>query len=223
MESGYDDYNRNLKKRIARVFAEHPERRDERKEYPWIAGFLGNPFRGIWFVGENPSLRTVEKAAKHITVFTEENQWNVSKGDRLFRQALVKCGLKLGSVDSPGGWNCYITDIVKEIDYANSWHKQSWQNRCHVAETWLPVLRWEMDISRPKMVVAMGKQVQRLLDYLHIKGLALPHVEIVPHYSYIAFRQDAKRRLGPMDKQRVTEYLAEISRVTNLFHQLAAS
>ena len=35
---------------------------DLRAEYPWVTGYLGDPFAPVWFVAEAPSLRRVETA-----------------------------------------------------------------------------------------------------------------------------------------------------------------
>ncbi len=109
------EYVTALKQKIDIVFRGHPDIFDHRKQFPWLTGFLGNPFAGIWFVAENPSLTMVERATKQkLELLTEENQWRVSKGDLLFRDMLVKHGFKEPPRDAAGGWNCYITDVIKK-------------------------------------------------------------------------------------------------------------
>ena len=102
------------------VFQSHSSLFDHRSEYPWLTGALGNPNSGIWFIAENPSLTQIERVQNPDGgVPTLDAQWWASRGDKLFREMLVKHGFKMESIDSPGGWNCYITNAVKETDYAS--------------------------------------------------------------------------------------------------------
>ncbi|MGD0795034.1 MAG: uracil-DNA glycosylase family protein [Dehalococcoidales bacterium] len=212
-----DKYSLELNKRIEGIFLNHPEWKDTHNKNPWLTGFLGNPFSNIWFVGENPSLRPVETATKNHPIINSDNQWNISRGDKLFRQALLKSELITGSLETPKEWHCYVTDIIKDADYANKWRKKPWCERCLIADIWEPVLKWELQTSEPKIIVAMGNQVMRLLTYLQKhKGLNLNHIEFVHHYSYIAFWPDTKRKLGPMNEQRIGEYYLEIERVAKI-------
>ena len=68
-------------RRIAAVFESNPELYDHRAQFPWVLACLGDPFAPVWFVAENPSLTQVERALDS----TPEDQWNVSIGDKLFR------------------------------------------------------------------------------------------------------------------------------------------
>ena len=79
---------------IDRVFAENPSFIDHRKLFPWVTAFLGNPESKTIFLAENPSLPQMKRAAAEPTMRSEETQWNVSSGDKIFRQALVGSGFK---------------------------------------------------------------------------------------------------------------------------------
>ena len=118
---------KELKGQISAVFNSDAELR-RCKQFPWLTGYLGNPLSGVWFVGENPSLQQAERVDQEYPTANEEKQWYISQGDILFRTSLVGNGFKEGSWDSPGGWNCYITDIVKSAHQAKEWNKKSQEN-----------------------------------------------------------------------------------------------
>jgi len=213
-------YAEELKRRIGIVFQSHPEIFDHRRQYPWLTGFLGTPFSNIWFVAENPSLTMVERVThRSVEPPTEETQWCISRGDLLFRDMLVKHGFMNPPRDEAGGWRCYITDVIKETDYVARWRTQSNQVLKQIAEVWSEVLAWELETSKPKIVVAMGKQTQRLIAHLQKeKGLRFPQVEYVHHYSYIALRPRGKQ--GPMHPERIKEYDSQMARVAERFAKL---
>lgn len=215
------EFSQGLAEKIDQVFTHtrHPELYDHRKEYPWLTGSLGDPFSGIWFVGESPSLRMVERAkGPHNTPPNEEAQWSASRGDKLFRKALVASGFKGGSVDSPGGWHCYITNVIKEADYTNRVREKPLQSREQAADMWFPVFEWELEHSCPLLIVAMGRQASHLLKYL-LKRLARPpqHIEMT-HYAYVG--QRARGHQGPMHPERVCEYYAEMGNIDRQFRNL---
>jgi len=104
-------YADDVAARVNEVFADHPELRDHRQEHPWLVGWLGDVKAPVWLVAANPSATQVDRI--HSAASTPEAQWAASRGDRLFRQALVEYGLKVGEPMSAGGWNCYITNVMK--------------------------------------------------------------------------------------------------------------
>ena len=168
-------------------------------------------------MAENPSLSRVELIARQLgDSLTEEAQWSVSPGDRLFRDMLVKYGFKDASWDSPGGWHCYITDVIKETDYAERWRTKSPDALRNAGETWWPVFKWEFENSKPRFVVTMGGKARDVLKHLsNAYGLTLPHTEHIVHYSYIGSR--AEGRLGPMHPIRVQKYDEAFARVAGAF------
>ena len=205
-------YDRGIRRQIGAVFRSNPDLPDHRKDHPWLTCFLGDPFAHCWFVAENPSLGQVERALVHEL---PEPMWGVSKGDVLFREMLVKHKYKSGTVRSKGGWRCYITDVIKSVARAEEWKRERSASALRIAEVWAPVLAWEMEQGRPHMIVTVGMEAAKLLDHLASRRLipTLPRVMSVDHYSYIAVRADAARRLGPMHPIRLAEYDAQFAAV----------
>jgi hypothetical protein len=157
-----DEYREGLPRQLDAVFRNHAELYDHRDRFPWVLACLGDPFASVWFVAENPSLTQVERAVDS----TPEDQWNVSIGDKLFRQQLVAHGFKTGTTDSPGGWRCYITDVIKSVDRVHEWNKLPERDRLRVAVAWAPVLAWELELGQPKIVVSVGGNADLLLNHL---------------------------------------------------------
>jgi len=100
------DFEAALSDRIGTVFQSHPDLRDHRVDYPWLTGSLGKPDADVIFVAENPSLSQVERAIDPTGgPPTKEAQWYASRGDKLFREALVASGFKdTRSAPSSCGW-----------------------------------------------------------------------------------------------------------------------
>lgn len=207
----FGHYARELRRQLDALFRVHPELHDHRDQFPWVLACLGDPFAPVWFVAENPSLTQVERALDS----TPEDQWNVSIGDKLFRQQLFAHGFKTGSADSPGGWRCYITDVIKSVDRVHAWNKLPERERQKVAEAWSPVLAWELALGKPKIVVSVGDKADRLLNHLLRLGLIppLPRRMKVDHYSYIGSRPDARTGLGPRHPERIEAWSAQFAAV----------
>jgi serine/threonine protein kinase len=215
-ESPLERYAGELDRQISALFRRHLDLRDHRRDFPWLQGWLGDPFAGVWFVGENPSLGMVERQqGRYGSHATPEQQWSASQGDQLLRQMLVKHGFKQGPETSPGGWRCYLTNVVKEADYTSRWREKTRDLLLKAAETWAPVLRWEVETGRPRLIVAMGKQPMAMLRHLGRCGLIeLPRLVGMTHYAYIGQRADGSR--GPMHPARVAEYDQEFSDVARI-------
>jgi hypothetical protein len=217
-------YFEQLDLQVSKVFEGLPGHRDHRKKYPWLTGYLGDPFSRVWFLAENPSLSRVERITQRPNYRPSlDLQWSESPGDKLFRDMLVKYDFKLGEPMEPGGWRCYVTDIIKETDYVNSWRAKSQGERNRVAQAWAPVLTWELANSRPQLIVVMGKQTHRLLTHLAstLPDFKLPALEYLEHYSYIGSR--AQGSLGPMHPTRVQKYDTDFQRIAEMFRQIHAS
>lgn len=210
-----DSYRTELGERISAVYRAHIEFQDYRSSYPWLIGSLGNPNARIVFVGENPSLGQIQRVSDPMgKLATEEVQWSASRGDRLFRELLVKHGFKAGTIESHGGWHCYITNVIKEADYAQKWRRLPAAKQKAAAEAWSSVFAWELQRCRPMLVIALGKTVRGLLDHLMTCGMSLPRIETVQHYSYVAHRPRGKQ--GPMHPVRVQEYDDEFAAVARI-------
>jgi len=214
------DYWPGLANQIGSVFRSHASLYDHRKDFPWLTGALGNSNSGIWFIAENPSLTQVERVQNPDGgPPTTEAQWWASPGDKLFREMLVTHGFKYGPIDSPGGWNCYITNVVKETNYASRWREKSEVMRNQAAEIWSSVLSWELANSKPKLVVILGGPALKLLDHLVAQKLIrLPKVMQIKHYAYIGQRAEGK--LGPMHPDRIKRYSEDFKDIRAIFDKL---
>ncbi|WP_298218896.1 uracil-DNA glycosylase family protein [Halothiobacillus sp.] len=202
-----DAHQMALAQQVDAVFAHHPELSgaDHRQRFPWLTGALGNPQTPIWFLAENPSLSKVEQATDPIEdAPTIQAQWWAGKGDKLFRELLVKYGFKNGTIDSHDGWNCYITNVIKEADYAERWRGSPSERLRQAALTWAPVLQWQLEVGKPRLIVALGKTVEGIVNQLKRSGMRFPEIKRIHHYSYIAHRANGER--GPMHPDRVREY-----------------
>jgi hypothetical protein len=219
MDSAYRD---ELRRRTNDVSQANPQSWDHLGEFPWLTGALGDPHSGIWFVAENPSLGRIERVRDpNGGPPTEEAQWWASRGDRLFRELLVKHGFKSTPPEQHGGWRCYITNAIKEADYAQNWRGSPAERRRRAAQTWAPVLEWEMKQSRPRLVVALGKTVRDVLSEISRGGIRFPRIETVQSYAYVALRPRGTQ--GPMHPERVREYDDEFGRIASIFHDLSTA
>ncbi len=186
---------------------------DHRLEHPWLTGNLGDPHAPVWFVAENPSLTQVKRVADAAP--TPESQWSISIGDRLFRKMLVEHGFKDAPAEAPGGWRCYITDVIKSAAVVTDHRKILRGELLALAEAWAPVLASEMEQGRPKVVVSLGKKTDGLLSHLIEQGLVpRPPARLrIHHYAYITSNPDRARRLGPNHPVRLTEYAQQFAEV----------
>lgn len=213
-------YWKGLADHIDNVFQSQSSLFDHRVDYPWLTGALGDPNSGIWFIAENPSLTQIERVQNPDGgPPTPEAQWWASRRDKLFREMLVKHGFKSGTIDSPGGWKCYITNVVKETDYTNRWREKTQEARDKAAEILSSVLAWELLNSKPKYVVIFGGSAKALLNHLKIIGkIKLPRSENIKHYAYIGQRAEGK--LGPMHPDRIKRYSEDFDRIQRTFNNL---
>ena len=191
-----------MARRIGEVFDAHPELHDHRASYPWLLGWLGDPAATRWLISENPSATQVARI--HSSSATPESQWAASRGDRLLREALVEHGLKGGSPFEPGGWRCYLTNVMKSTVFVKDWNGTTAAQQLRVAELWAPVLRYELEVGRPRVLIVLGTKAERALRYL-AKNRLLPKPPVmhqIEHYSYVMHRPDNRRGLGPWDSPR---------------------
>lgn len=209
-----EDFSEAMDERIGAVFAAHPALPDHRREHPWLKGWLGDSSAPVWLVAENPSATQVDRI--HSESATVEAQWAASRGDRLLREALVEHGLKRDGPMSPGGWNCYITDVMKSEVFVRDWHGESQAMKDRVAELWSPVLAFELATGSPRVIIVLGGNAERALRHLSSVRLLpeLPAMHRVHHYSYVMSRPAGSR--APGDPARQVEWKAEIGRVAAL-------
>lgn len=207
------EFDEGLSAKTDEVFQRSPDLLDHRKEHPWLTGGLGDPFSRVWFIAEFPSLKMIELARNPDGAPpTPEAQWYASNGDKLFRKALVSAGFKKGEPASLGGWNCYITNIIKEADYASSWEAKTDKLRLVAAKLWAPVFDWQMNSGKPMLIVLMGKKVAKLVEQLGACGdINLPKTASrasIDIYTYVA--NFPKGNLPRMAPERVRDYIKSI-------------
>ena len=214
--SGQIVQNSSILQTIKEVIKKH-NLYDFLKDYPWLNGYLGDPNASVWFVAENPSLSGVINVHNRYKEKdrNENLQWNSSEADSLFRLALTTNGFKDGNPFDNEGWNCYITDIIKEPDLVEERKKKKRDNRYwqQQALQWLPVFQQEIDNGGPQVLVALGSQVLKILNFMQSKGLKTPKIDHIPHYSYIMNRPDRKTKLRPGHPARIKEFYDAIERI----------
>lgn len=174
------------------------EARTQMHEYPWLYGALGQVPSNVMFVCENPSLTGVERANVRTlgSEPTIEDQWcggRKSNCVKRFRPALYELGLKTTGPLDPGGWRCYITNVIKESFEVRKFNANSGAKKEDIAEEWASVLKWELEVVAPKTVFAVGGSAARLLDALQLRRLISSfRIHDVMHYS--ARRSDVEVR-----------------------------
>jgi len=188
-------------------------------DFPWLTGFIGNENASIWFIGENPSLNGVKAVDKRSSVKTENLQWNSHDGDRLLREAITEAGLKFGNPETNQDWNCYITNAIKEPEIVRERNEkkrdsQYWKTQ---AERWLPVLQYQINSGNPQVLVALGGQAYKILNYMKRSGLSGPKIEKIHHYSYIMLRPEAGTHRGPRHPDRIAEFKASIKELVKRY------
>ncbi|EGL53099.1 hypothetical protein MAMP_00314 [Methylophaga aminisulfidivorans MP] len=190
-------------------------------DYPWLTGCLGNPNASVWFIGENPSLNGVINVNKRSpeTEKTENLQWNSHAGDKLLREAMTDAGLKQGPVELNEGWNCYITNAIKEPEIVTERNLKKrnsdyWKVQ---AELWLPILQQQIDNGDPKVLVLLGGQSEKIIHYMIKLGLKVPATEKIHHYSYIMMRPESGTNRGPRHPDRIAEFKASIKSIAKKY------
>lgn len=214
-------YEGEFERRVADVFRANPTFYDHRAQHLWLRGWLGDPHCGIYFIAENPSLRQVERARNPDGgPPTPEAQWWASEGDKLFREALLGAGFKNGPVDAIGGWNCYVTNVIKEADRAKLWEGRPTTSKQAAAVAWSSLLQWEIDMGQPRLVVTMGGRTRdRVRELVRTGRLRVPVLDHVVHFSYVAMRPGGG--LPRMHPDRVAAYMAEFVRLAERLRGLS--
>jgi uracil-DNA glycosylase len=218
-KTGPGDYDKNsIIEETKRVIKDN-HLNDYLKEYPWMVGFLGNPQSRVWFVGVNPSLRAVRNVHNRSNDKTPNLQWNSSSGEMLLREALTETGFKSGNPGKNEGWNCYITNVIKEPEIVKNRNERKkdqnyWKPQ---AKRWLPLFQLEINNGNPSVLVAIGKTALKILEFMRLNGLKCPQFDLIPHYSYIMLRPDNKSHLGPRHPLRIKEFKDSICRINKLY------
>lgn len=188
-------------------------------DYPWLTGYIGNIHSSIWFVAENPSLNQVYKQARKTTL-DSNLQWNASLGDKLLREAITEAGLKSGPATDDIGWNCYITNVIKEPDIVAERNQKKkdpdfWKRQ---AEIWWPVLQHQINEGSPQIIVLLGGQAEKIYKYMIQCGLKGPEHIRIHHYSYIMLRPEAGTSRGPQNPERIKEFKQSIMEIASKYN-----
>lgn len=199
-------------------------------KYTWLTGHLGDPLYPVWFVGENPSYEGVNRiAAKLIDgrklEESENLQWNCYAAEtRMFREALTEAGLKTGDPCANSGWRCYITNAIKAPEVVK--HRNARKNKVSMrkeAEIWRPVLQYQIDSGKPLVLVALGEQSHKLIEYMCDSGLKAPeNITLIHHYSYVMKRYDNKAKLGAAHPDRIKDFKEKICKIAQQYGRHAA-
>jgi len=156
--------------------------------FPWLYGALGQVPSRVMFICENPSLTGVERADSRTIVggiASIEDQWAGGPSSnciKRFRPALCQLKLKTTPPTAPGGWQCYITNVIKEADVVRDFVAR---DKPSLAIEWADVLRWEIEAVSPKTIFSVGNAATRLVKLIQSRGLipAFPVPLKVMHYS----------------------------------------
>ena len=143
------------------------------------------------FICENPSLDGVRKAVAPLGGPRDfDTQWTgdpAFRRDKRFRTVLCDLGLKDGGVWERGGWNCYITNVIKQAVVVTDWQQTPWSKRLQTARSWSDILQMEFDVVRPHTVFCVGNRAHEMVERLQGDAeLDVPGRVRGPirHYSY---------------------------------------
>ena len=190
-------------------------------KFPWLTGYLGNLQAPVWFLGEYPSCAAVAKVDKKANAndikLTPNLQWScLDDSAKLWREAVTEAGLKVGNPCDDSGWNCYVTNIIKEPQNPGKFSKQSILKINKEAERWQSVLQLELCLGTPKVLVVMGQRANKVLEHLKNNGLQCPPTEKIPSYAYIITKPDNKLKLAPRHPARIEIYKLRIAYIAAL-------
>jgi len=161
------------------------------EKYPWLYGALGDPSADVMFVCENPSLsglRAVRESPRGGPP-DFDTQWTGNPSnprDERFRKVLCDLGLKDGGIWEPGGWHCYITNVIKQADFAGAWRKRvPLHEKRRAARKWSGILQMEFDVVRPVTVFCVGRPAHGMVKWLQKNAdLDVPGpIHRIWHYS----------------------------------------
>ena len=192
-------------------------------KFPWLTGSLGNLKAPVWFLGEYPSRAALDKVDKIANAdddieITANLQWScIDDSAKLWREAVTEAGQKVGNPCDDSGWNCYITNIIKEPQTPSKINKQSKLKIMREAERWQSVLQSELCLGTPKVLVVMGERANNVFEHLKNNGLQCPPTEIISSYAYIMTKPDNKLKLGPRHPARIEIYKLRIAYIAALY------
>lgn len=188
---------------------EAPHREQQTRVFSWLYGALGEVPSDVMFICENPSLAGVTRADVQTVdgdVPDIEAQWwggPRNPAAKRFREALYRLDLKRSPPAEKGGWRCYITNVIKELNVTSDNQALASQERAAMARTWAPILAWEMDQVEPRHVFTVGRRADAHVRRLSAEGL-IPDVDpvMVTHYSARLSDEDVINGIiGPVGRE----------------------
>lgn len=170
------------------------------KDYSWLYGALGCVPASVMFICQNPSLKpmrtahtnTIDGAPPDI----EAQWWGGEKNNaaKRFRFALYQTGLKTTPPSERGGWNCYITNVVKEANITAEQRTLNTEELCEQSRRWSEILKWELSQVKPLHVICVGGKAAKSVTTLQRNGdLQSFCVHSIWHYS-AQFNDDLVRQ-----------------------------
>lgn len=79
---------------------------------------------------------------------------------------------------SAGGWNCFITNLVKSPYDVGAYKSMSREEQDRAIARWAPVLEHEVSVGKPRVLVPMGTEVadalRRFLSLSSARVLVYP-------------------------------------------------
>jgi hypothetical protein len=183
----FEELRSKINARLEEIDA--PHRHAQIVRFPWLYGALGEVPSDVMFICENPSLAGVSRA--HVDTVDGgppdiEAQWwggATNPAAKRFRVALHRLGLKTSPPSAKGGWRCYITNVIKEMNVAGA-HASATSDHRTMAQRWAQILAWELAEVRPKHVFTVGTSAHALVRGLVTEGL-IPRISpsVVTHFS----------------------------------------
>jgi len=164
--------------------------KEQIEKYQWLYGALGQVPSNVMFICENPSIGGIKKA--HLDTIDGgppdiEAQWwggSTDFASTRFRVALYKLKLKTSRPRQREGWECYITNVIKQANVASDQEHLPPANKSQQARDWAEILQWEFDHINPKYVFCVGGNAFNFVRTLQNTGyLSQFRVYEVPHYS----------------------------------------
>ncbi len=160
------------------------------EDFPWLYGALGDVPSDVMFICENPSIKGMDKASKDTIdggPADIEAQWWGGSTDfaaTRFRVALFQLGLKATGPCERGGWNCYITNVIKQSEKAIIHEITDNEIKRQMARDWADILNWEFDYVKPRYVFCVGGAAHTYVRLLQRERLLKNfHAYEVCHYS----------------------------------------
>jgi hypothetical protein len=160
------------------------------EDFPWLYGALGEVPSDVMFICENPSIAGIKKA--HVDTIDGrlpdiEAQWWGGSTDNAacrFRVALYQLKLKTTRIRERDGWECYITNVIKQSNVAIDQEHLPSVDKRQQAKDWSEILQWELDNVKPKYVFCVGGNAFKYVKQLQSEKCLLPFpIYMVTHYS----------------------------------------